>query len=140
MERTAEWIVQAMLAKGLRITGQRRTLANIFARSEDFLSSKEVYRSMSREHWGLSHDTVYRNLRMLHDIGVLEQFHFENGIKFRFGFSDQHEHRLICLNCSRVILLAYCPLREMELPQSFQIVRHRFDTYGYCVNCQDKNA
>lgn len=139
-ERDAELIVQSMTRHGLRITEQRRTIAQLFADTSGFLSAKEVYLGMIDKYNGLSFDTVYRNLRLLEEIGVIEQFQFEDSSRFRVGCFGHlhHHHHLICLTCSRLIPLEYCPMDNFQVPDHFQIVKHKFEIYGYCDNCQQQ--
>lgn len=141
-KRSAERMIETMAASGLRITEQRRTLARLFANASGFLTPKEVYVELEAKHPGLSYDTVYRNLRLLQQIGVLEQFPFEDGVKFRISCygHDRHHHHLICLDCNRIMPLAFCPMDRLDIPDSFQIVRHRFEIYGYCQRCGHRGS
>jgi Fur family zinc uptake transcriptional regulator len=137
IERDAEWIIRTMSTRGLRITEQRRTLARLFADAQGFLTPLEVYSELVSKHPGLSFDTVYRNLRTLHEMGVLEPFYIEDTIKFRIGCHDHnHHHHLICLDCSQMFPLEFCPMNSLKVPDSFQIVKHRFEVYGYCFDCK----
>jgi len=135
---TAEQIIQMMSEQGLRITEQRRTLADLFAATNGYLTPKDVYEHMSRKYQGLSFDTVYRNLRILNEMDVLEQFVFEEGIKFRVHCQEEHHHHhVICLQCARTIPFVYCPMEEVSgMPEGFTVVRHKFEVYGYCKDCQ----
>lgn len=135
-------IVQEMLAamsrNGWRITDQRRTLAQIFAGHDGYLSPKDVYDQMSGKYPGVSLDTVYRNLRMLSEMGVLEQFYFlDGGLKFKANCQTHHHHHLICLNCEKTLTIDYCPMEHnVDLPGKYKIVNHRFEIYGVCEECQ----
>jgi Fur family zinc uptake transcriptional regulator len=136
-EHKIKQIIQSMAGKGLRITEQRRSLAKLFAEAPGYLTPKEVYDNLEAKHGGLSFDTVYRNLRILDDIGVLEQFH-EDGVKFRMGcFShDHHHHHLICLSCDQIYPLDFCPMSFIgDIPDQFKVVKHKFEIYGYCLSC-----
>lgn len=134
-------ILRAMTNQGLRITEQRRSLAQLFADAEGYLAPKEIYAEMEKLYPGLSFDTVYRNLRVLHEMDVLEQFVFEDGIRFKVhcGGHDHHHH-LICLSCERTIPLEYCPMPQISVPDDFQIVRHKFEIFGYCKDCGQETA
>ncbi|MVP00191.1 MULTISPECIES: Fur family transcriptional regulator [Paenibacillus] len=134
----AEEITRAMAEQGMRITDQRRTLAELFAKSDGYVTPKAVYDIMGKTYGGLSFDTVYRNLRIMHEMGVLEQFVFEDGIKFRARCSEtHHHHHLICLQCEKTISFVFCPMDEVEgLPEDFKAVKHKFEIYGYCKDCQ----
>jgi len=68
-------MLATMTRNGWRITDQRRTLVQIFTSNEGYLSPKDVYDQMSLKYPSVSFDTVYRNLRMLSEMGVLEQFY-----------------------------------------------------------------
>ncbi|WP_442601251.1 Fur family transcriptional regulator [Paenibacillus sp. KN14-4R] len=135
---TTEQIISMMSQQGLRITEQRRTLADLFAGSENYLTPKDVYEHMAQKYSGLSFDTVYRNLRIMNDMNVLEQFVFEDGIKFRAHCQEHdHHHHLICLHCARTIPFVYCPMEGASgIPEDFSVVKHKFEVYGYCKDCQ----
>lgn len=138
----AAQMLRVMAEQGLRITEQRRSLARLFAGAEGYLTPKEVYEGMEREYPGLSFDTVYRNLRVMEELGVLEQTMFEDGVRFKVHCGGQeHHHHLICLACERTLPLHYCPMPDLaELPESFQIVRHKFEIFGYCRECRQDDA
>ncbi|WP_270170608.1 Fur family transcriptional regulator [Paenibacillus sp. SYP-B4298] len=135
-----EDMIAVMSRSGWRITDQRRTLAKIFADAEGFLSPKDVYDLMKDKYPGVSFDTVYRNLRMLSEMGALEQFYFmEGGLKFKGSCFKHHHHHLICLECEKTFTFDYCPMKqEMDLPGSFKIMNHRFEIYGMCGECQQQ--
>ena len=76
---TIDNMLKAMSEQGWRITEQRRSLATLFAESGNYLSPKDVYEHMKMKYPGISFDTVYRNLRLLSEMGVLEQFHLADG-------------------------------------------------------------
>ncbi len=133
-----EEIIQAMSERGMRITDQRRTLADMFAGQEGYLTPKDVYEHMGRTYSGLSFDTVYRNLRIMVEMGVLEQFVFEDGIKFRAHCEEiHHHHHVICMQCEKTIPFIYCPMDGASgLPEDFSVVKHKFEIYGYCKDCR----
>jgi Fur family zinc uptake transcriptional regulator len=129
-------IIAAMANKGWRITDQRRSLAALFAESTGYLSPKDVYEYMRQKYPGVSFDTVYRNLRLLSEMGVLEQFYLNDGVKFRARCHSRHHHHLICMNCEKTVSFEFCPMKQVpNLPENFQIVNHRFEIFGYCSEC-----
>lgn len=134
---TADTMIQKMSAHGLRVTEQRRSLASLFAESQGYLSPKDVYDFMRRTYPGVSFDTVYRNLRLLSDMSVLEQVYFqEGGLKFKANCHEHHHHHMICLQCERTFSIEFCPMEHMkEKPSGFQMTSHRFEIYGYCEAC-----
>jgi Fur family transcriptional regulator, zinc uptake regulator len=139
---TSEQILELMTEQGMRITDQRKTLAKLFTDADGYLTAKDVYEHMNQLYNGLSFDTVYRNLRVMHEMGILEQFVFEDGIKFRVHCQGhEHHHHLFCLSCEKTIPLVYCPMDKLDgVPESFQIIRHKFEVYGYCADCRTAEA
>jgi Fur family zinc uptake transcriptional regulator len=133
-------MIDLMSRNGWRVTEQRRKLAEIFAKTDGYLSPKDVYAQMTVLYPGLSFDTVYRNLRLLSEMGALEQFYFmEGGLKFRASCLSHHHHHLICTNCEKTLTFDYCPMDQLLIvPGSFKILNHRFEVYGLCGECQNK--
>lgn len=131
-------IIKAMSNRGLRITDQRKSLAKLFAERDAFLTPKDVYEYMCKEYSGLSFDTVYRNLRVMEELGVLEQVVFEDGLKFRVSCSSEgeHHHHMICLQCEKTYPIHFCPMPLTDAPEQFQVVKHKFEVFGYCKNCR----
>jgi Fur family zinc uptake transcriptional regulator len=133
-----ERIVRQMSENGLRITEQRRTLVKLFADAPGYLLPKDVYDHMQHTYPGLSFDTVYRNLRVLLDLGIVEQIVFEEGVKFKLHCEEpQHHHHMICLHCEKTLPIRSCPMPETEVPGGFQVVKHKFEVYGYCRDCRE---
>ncbi|MDU2242546.1 MAG: transcriptional repressor, partial [Paenibacillus sp.] len=93
---------------------------------------------MGKEYSGLSFDTVYRNLRVMEELGVLEQVVFEDGLKFRASCSSEghHHHHMICLQCEKTYPIHFCPMPLTDAPEQFQVVKHKFEVFGYCKNCR----
>jgi len=139
---TMEEIVQHMGSQGLRITDQRKTLAKLFAEAPGYLAPKDVYDYLGKFYSGLSFDTVYRNLRVMEELGVLEQVVFEEGVKFKLHCRElDHHHHLICLNCGRTYPITFCPMELTTTPDHFQVVKHKFEVFGYCKDCnQDEQS
>ncbi|WP_035119879.1 Fur family transcriptional regulator [Cohnella panacarvi] len=131
-------MLSTMSRNGWRITDHRRTMAQIFVDDSGYLSPKDVYDLLSERYPSVSFDTVYRNLRMMSEMGILEQFYFmDGGLKFKANCSDHHHHHLICMNCEKTHTFDYCPMDQLSnLPDAYKILGHRFEIYGICEECQ----
>lgn len=135
---TVHEMVHRMSVGGLRVTEQRKSLAQLFADSEGYMSPKDVYDWMRNKYPGVSFDTVYRNLRILSEMGVLEQFYFmEGGLKFKANCQHHHHHHMICMECEKTFPIHFCPMEHIEdAPPGFDIKSHRFEVYGTCQQCK----
>ena len=134
---TLQQMLNAMSNQGWRVTNQRRWLATLFVKTEGYLSPKDVYEHMIEKYPNVSFDTVYRNLRLLSEMGVLEQFYYKDGLKFRANCLSHHHHHMICLNCEKTFTFEFCPMTQLpELSKDFHIMNHRFDIFGLCNDCE----
>lgn len=134
-------MIHRMSLHGWRITEQRKSLVRIFADQDRYLTPKDVYDQMSALYPSVSFDTVYRNLRMMSEMGVVEQFYFmDGGLKFKGSCLDHHHHHLICVNCEKTMTLDYCPLEQsIQLPGNYRVLHHRFEVFGICEQCQQQD-
>ena len=59
-------------------------------------------------------------------------------LKFRVGCSKEghHHHHMICLQCEKTYPIHFCPMPMTDAPEEFQIVKHKFEVFGYCKNCR----
>lgn len=137
MENKSNRLIQAMESKGLRITTQRRWIAELFSVSTGFVLPREVHAYIAEHLPGVSYDTVYRNLRLLTEINLIEQFDFPEGVRFKLRCGpDRHHHHLICLKCQQTFPIDFCPLENgIEMPEAFQIISHKFEVFGLCGSC-----
>ena len=85
----------------------------------------------------VSFDTVYRNLYLFKDIGIIELtsyngenlFHLKNEI-------NTHGHKFICTECGKTTELNLCPMEIMDTYlNDYLIYNHKFEVYGLCPSC-----
>jgi Fur family transcriptional regulator, ferric uptake regulator len=69
-------IETACIAKGLRMTGQRRTIARVIAEAIDHPDVEELHRRAAALDSRISLATVYRTVRLFKDMGILESHAF----------------------------------------------------------------
>ncbi len=136
-EETIKEMITAMERKGWRITEQRKDLAALFAEEDVYLSPKDVYDHMKEKYPTVSLDTIYRNLRLLNEMKVLEQFHLSDTIKFKARCQTHHHHHVICVNCEKTYTFEFCPMQYVSnLPEQFNILNHKFEIFGHCADCK----
>jgi Fur family transcriptional regulator, zinc uptake regulator len=132
--------LEKLKANGYKFTGKREMMVQLFAEENRYLSAKEVLDHMQKTYPGLSFDTVYRNLSLFEDLGILEGTDWDGERRYRFRCEgDTHHHHLICTECGRTRKLEICPMNAiLGQPEDFHITGHRFEIYGRCANC-DQN-
>jgi len=99
-------IEQACVARGLKMTGQRRVIAHVLSEAADHPDVEEVYRRAARLDARISIATVYRTVRLLEEKGILERRDFGGG-RARYEPTEHgHHYHLIDVDTGRVVEFA----------------------------------
>jgi Fur family transcriptional regulator, zinc uptake regulator len=123
--------------KGYKYTGKRELMVHRIYDEKRYMSAKEVLEVMQNDYPNLSFDTIYRNLSLFEELGILESTEFEGEKLYRFSCSDEHHHHhIICTKCRKTISFEDCPMNTIfNVPDGFEITGHKFEVYGYCKDC-----
>ncbi len=125
--------------KGYKHTDKRELMLTIFADESRYLSAKDVLERLQKQYPGLSFDTIYRNLSLFSQLGILEETELDGEKRFRFSCSTtHHHHHLICLTCGKTKHIENCPMDivNQSFPE-FEVTGHKFEIYGYCKSCRN---
>lgn len=96
-------IERLCVARGLKMTGQRRVIARVLSDAEDHPDVEELYRRASTLDARISVATVYRTVRLLEEKGILERRDFGGGrARYEPSESGRHYH-LIDIETGKVI-------------------------------------
>lgn len=129
------------MGSGIRTTKQRQLILDIIRRRQGHLTADEIFQSAKLEQPNISLGTVYRNLELLSQIGILTKAVFVDG-KARYELAASHHHHLICLSCGGTVDLPLCPIDETVAAfitaNKFKVCHHHFEIYGYCAQCINK--
>ncbi|TDK47495.1 Fur family transcriptional regulator [Antarcticimicrobium luteum] len=96
-------IIARCEARGLRMTGQRRTIAKVLEESDDHPDAEELYARASAIDSGISIATVYRTVKLFEERGILERVAFGDGrARYEDAQREHHDH-LIDIDSGEVI-------------------------------------
>lgn len=132
------YFIKQLQAKGIKITPQRQEILNVFLTEEDLhLSAEEVHSRIIVKFPSMSLDTVYRNLSMLQEQGILTELNFGDRKSLFEINNSEHHHHLICTKCGGSQEIDFCPLDFMDRKKikNFKVEKHSFEIFGICANC-----
>ncbi|MEO1154553.1 MAG: Fur family transcriptional regulator, partial [Pseudomonadota bacterium] len=72
----SDTIIERCEAKGLRLTEQRRTIAQVLEGADDHPDVEELYARASTADPRISLATVYRTVKLFEEAGILEKLEF----------------------------------------------------------------
>jgi len=123
--------------RGYKMTNRREDILSFFAKEDKYQTAKDLYEYMEVNYPGISFDTVYRNLHLYHDLGILESTDLNAEKHFRMNCGDTHHHHFICNICGKTKKINVCPMHDVEdLLTRYKIDGHKFEVYGLCPTCQ----
>jgi Fur family ferric uptake transcriptional regulator len=127
-------IERLCIARGLKMTGQRRLIARVLSESADHPDVEELYRRALALDARVSVATVYRTVRLLEERGILERHEFGGG-RARYEPTEHgHHHHLIDVDTGEVIEFAEpqheALAQEIAASLGFELAGHRLELFG----------
>jgi Fur family ferric uptake transcriptional regulator len=124
-----------------RMTRQRRVILEEVQRMKCHPSADEVYEVVRKRLPRISLGTVYRNLEVLSELGVIQKLELGGSIK-RFDWDPAKHYHIRCMACGRVDNAPIAPLTRVEDElygaTVYQIIGHRLEFMGLCPACSRK--
>lgn len=129
--------IRLLNKQGFKTTKRRIDILDFFDGEDRYRTAKDLNEFMGNKYPGISFDTVYRNLHLYDDIGILEVTEFNGEKQFRMKCVSHHHHHFICNKCGKTTEIDVCPMVEVEQSlQDYLIEDHKFEIYGICPLCQ----
>ncbi len=131
------------IAKGMRMTDQRRVIARVLSLANDHPDVEEIHRRAMEIDSRISVATVYRTMRLFEEAGVVERHDFQDGRSRYEEASDDHHDHLIDLRSGNVIEFVN---EEIEALQhkiaeeyGYKLLSHRLELYGVPLEEKEKD-
>ena len=127
-------IAERCAAQGLRMTGQRRVIAEVLQASEDHPDVEELHARANARDPGISIATVYRTVKLLEEAGILEKVDFGDGrARYEDAERDHHDH-LIDLTTGQVIEFVDPEIEALQekiaARLGYRLKGHKMELYG----------
>jgi len=145
MSSKVEHALQKLKMTGIRMTPQRQAILTYLLESMTHPSADEIYRSLEPDFPNMSVATVYNNLKVFVEAGLVRELTYGDGAS-RFD-ADMHDHyHVICDKCGTIVDYEFdhTPItdleKEVEQNTGFAVRGHRMEIYGTCPACQEKTS
>ena len=127
-----------------RYSKKREAILSALRGTKSHPSAEWVYQTLKPTHLDLSLGTVYRNLALFRQQGVIQSVGVVNGQE-RFDADTSLHHHFVCERCGSVLDLDFRQEQEDSWDQAvseqygFKTLRHELIFYGICKTCQNKS-
>lgn len=138
---SAQTLEEACAAKGMRMTEQRRVIAQVLDAASDHPDVEELYRRAAMIDARISISTVYRTVKLFEDAGVIARHEFRDGRARYETLPDEHHDHLIDLRSGKVIEFRDDKIEALQekiaAKLGFKLVDHRLELYGVPLDDTD---
>ena len=128
------------VAKGMRMTEQRKVIARVLSDADDHPDVEEVFRRSVSHDPHISLSTVYRTVRLFEESGIVERHDFGEGRARYEQVSTEHHDHLIDIKSGKVVEFVNVQIeslqQEVAREHGYKIVGHKLELY--CVPIKDE--
>ena len=130
----SETIEQKCLSKGVKLTDQRRIIAQVMSESSDHPDVDELHKRVTEVDDKISIATVYRTVKLFEESGIVEKHDFKGG-KARYEQSpDEHHDHLIDINSGEIIEFVDKDIEKLQdqvaKKLGYKLIDHKLELYG----------
>ena len=127
-------ILQRCERKSLRMTSQRKIIAQVLENVADHPDVEELYKRASKIDPTISIATVYRTVKLFDEAGILDKLEFGDGrARYEDAEREHHDH-LIDINSGRVIEFMDSDIEKLQekIAQKlgYSLMGHKLELYG----------
>jgi Fur family ferric uptake transcriptional regulator len=144
-DRALSRIERACVDKGMKMTEQRRVIAQVLSEATDHPDVEQVYRRASEIDPHISIATVYRTLRMFDIANIIDRLDFGDGrSRYEVATEHGHHHHLIDMRSGAVLEFESAELeaikRRIARDLGYEIVGDRLELYGVPIGANGDGA
>ena len=121
-------------SRGIKLTGQRRVIAEVIAGSLDHPNANQIHALAAIKRPRISLATVYRTLRVLCDAGIVIEHAFQDGrCHYELAGAPHHDH---LIDKESGAIVEFCDPEIERLQQAianrlgYRLTGHRLELYG----------
>ena len=127
------------LGTTLRVPRQRQVLLDELCQVRTHPTADELYQMARKRLPRISLGTVYRNLELMAENGMIQKLEV-GGTQKRFDGNAEPHYHVRCLKCGRVDDLEMALSEDVEAlarqQTGYSILRHSLEFSGFCPACR----
>ena len=129
-----ETIEQKCIAKGVKLTDQRKIIAKVMSEASDHPNVGELYNRVSKIDSKISIATVYRTVKLFEEFGIVTKHEFK-GDKARYEeLNESHHDHLIDVKSGEIIEFVDQEIEKLQKKiaekYGYDLVDHKLELYG----------
>lgn len=119
---------------------QREEVFNFIKNAKNHPTAEEIYMLLKENNPNISRGTVYRNLNLLVDKGLVKKISISN-MPDRFDYVCNPHSHAICKICGKVSDLSFSfdeeiLAKNIKEQTDLEVFSNEFTIYGICKKCQ----
>jgi Fur family ferric uptake transcriptional regulator len=127
-------IEEKCISKGVRLTNQRKVIAEVMSTSNNHPDVDELHQQINKIDKRISIATVYRTVKLFEEAGIVEKHDFKGG-KARYEESpEEHHDHLIDINSGEIIEFVDKEIENLQNKVAkklgYKLVDHKLELYG----------
>ena len=130
----SETIEQKCIAKGVKLTDQRKIIAKIMSDSQDHPDVDELYKRASNIDSKISIATVYRTVKLFEEAGIVAKHDFKGGKARYEELNEGHHDHLIDIKTGEIIEFVDEEIEKLQQKVAdkygYKLVDHKLELYG----------
>ncbi len=130
----SETIEEKCIAKGVKLTDQRKVIAKVMSESEDHPDVDELYKRVSKIDAKISIATIYRTVKLFEESGILAKHDFKGGKARYEELSEGHHDHLIDIKTGEIIEFVDDEIEKLQKKvadkHGYALVDHKLELYG----------
>ena len=130
----SETIEQKCIAKGVKLTDQRKIISKIMSDSQDHPDVDELYKRASKIDSKISIATVYRTVKLFEEAGIVAKHDFKGGKARYEELNESHHDHLIDIKTGEIIEFVDDEIEKLQKKVAekygYELVDHKLELYG----------
>ena len=122
------------LAKGVKLTDQRKIIAKVMSEANDHPDVDELYNRVSKIDSKISIATVYRTVKLFEESGILTKHEFKGGKARYEELNESHHDHLIDIKTGEIIEFVDDEIEKLQKKVAekygYELVDHKLELYG----------